>query len=342
MTYLDDHDLAAANKAGKQLGTLKADRDAQFALALANADLPKARTMVSFDDEFVTWLGRYSKVVAKGLAAAWMMPLLPFTLVILLGVLGVALLPGVVLVPAHYRGLARRVHGKASLPLFEGIGLRHAWIASAIVLTIPILTTVAMRPDAVGPLFKGGDQSATTQLPVMITGSLLCLLALLPWVKRLGLFAFDRNRVLKMVALVLGCWALIFLLGGLSAVVHRALIGGDSSTLQTRAVHTLVHNGRSEYGLLATWLFVAVLTPVVEEIVFRGMMLGGLTRHISFGWANLVQSLLFATMHSDLPRFLVYLAVGLLAGWLTRRYRSLWPAIVLHALNNTVAMLARG
>ena len=35
----------------------------------------------------------------------------------------------------------------------------------------------------------------------------------------------------------------------------------------------------------------------------------------------------------------MYLAIGLFAGWLTRRYQSLLPAIVLHSLNNTVATL---
>jgi membrane protease YdiL (CAAX protease family) len=67
------------------------------------------------------------------------------------------------------------------------------------------------------------------------------------------------------------------------------------------------------------------------------MLLGGMSRHISFGWANALQSLLFASIHGDPPRFLVYAALGWLAGWLTRRYGTLLPAIALHALNNAMA-----
>ena len=129
---------------------------------------------------------------------------------------------------------------------------------------------------------------------------------------------------------------------GFMTLVHKAFIGGDSSTLQTRTVEALITNSWSEYGFLATWLCIGVLTPIVEEAVFRGMLLGGMARHISVGWANLVQALLFATVHGAAPRFLVYFAMALAAGWMTRRYRSLLPAIALHALNNTVALLIHG
>ncbi len=80
---------------------------------------------------------------------------------------------------------------------------------------------------------------------------------------------------------------------------------------------------------------------VFEELIFRGLILGGLTRHISFGWANTLQAALFAAIHDDPPRFLFYFAPGLPGGWLVRRNRSLGPAIALHAVNNTFAFSLR-
>ena len=70
--------------------------------------------------------------------------------------------------------------------------------------------------------------------------------------------------------------------------------------------------------------------------MYRGMLLGSMTRHIGFGWANAIQATAFALSHDDPPRFLTYLAVGALAGWLVRRRRTLWPAMALHGLNNLV------
>lgn len=343
-TYLADHDTKAANKAAAKLGDDKGSNAARFELALANSQLAAARGMVRFEDGFETWIERYSKLVAKSPVMAFSPSLLPFGFVVLLIVFATAILPGFLLVPVHYRGLARRVHDRAPMPLFERIGLRHAWIAGAIILIIPALAMMAMRPDAIGGLFTGGDESASTQFSVVAVGSLLTFLAMLPWLNRLRMPQVAGQGALRLpvAAVVVCCWGAILAIGVLSGLVHHALIGGDSSTLQTRMVESLVRNSWSEYGLFATWLLIAVLTPVVEELVFRGMLLGGMTRHISFGWANALQSLLFASVHGDPPRFLVYLAMGLFGGWLTRRYRSLLPAIVLHVLNNTFAVLMHG
>jgi len=78
--------------------------------------------------------------------------------------------------------------------------------------------------------------------------------------------------------------------------------------------------------------------PVFEELAFRGLLLGGLSRHISFGWANTIQALIFAAIHNDSPRFLYYFAMGCFGGWLVKRTGSLGATIALHVLNNAVAV----
>ncbi len=56
--------------------------------------------------------------------------------------------------------------------------------------------------------------------------------------------------------------------------------------------------------------------------------------------AAIVQrALIFATLHCDPPRFAMCALLGGIADWLTRRYRSLPPAIGLHAPNNTIATI---
>lgn len=341
--YLAAHDLKAANAAAAQLGEEYGADTTRFSLALANGELAKARGLVKFSDDFNVWVERYSRIVGHAPLQALTLSLLPFTLVLVLVlcVLLTALLPAAFLVPVHYRGLIRRVQNRMPPPLFQRIGLRHAWIAAGIILIIPTLVLFVMRPDAIGALFTGGDASAATQFSVVAIGSGLSLLAMLPWLGRLRMPPMAGSSIfrLRVALVVLGCWLAIVAVGVLSHLVHSALIGGDSATLQTRAVHALVSSSRHEYGFVLTWLLIAALTPIVEEVVFRGMLLGGMARHISFGWANAIQALLFATVHGDAPRFLVYLMIGLLGGWLTRRYRSLLPTIALHALNNTFAVV---
>jgi membrane protease YdiL (CAAX protease family) len=94
------------------------------------------------------------------------------------------------------------------------------------------------------------------------------------------------------------------------------------------------------------WLFVGV---ALEELLMRGFLLRQLLRRWSAGPAVLVVALLFAAMH--LPAwiamgglsvgvavsFVVLFVMGLVLGALTWTSGSLWPAIVVHVINNVLA-----
>lgn len=92
-------------------------------------------------------------------------------------------------------------------------------------------------------------------------------------------------------------------------------------------------------------LFVVTAGPLVEELLFRGMLLGGLLRHMGPGLATLVSALAFACVHiPDMHGALYALPdlalLGALCAWLRLRSGSIWPAIFAHALNNLLATAA--
>lgn len=92
-------------------------------------------------------------------------------------------------------------------------------------------------------------------------------------------------------------------------------------------------------------LLIAVVVPFVEEFVFRGCLLGGLTRHMSFVAANVWQALIFASVHVDAKHFLFFFVFGLTTGWLAKKTHGLSASITMHAINNTIfvlMVLARG
>lgn len=95
---------------------------------------------------------------------------------------------------------------------------------------------------------------------------------------------------------------------------------------------------------IALALTVVVAAPLVEEIVFRGVLLSGLARRLPVGWAVFISALLFGAIHLPDFKFAWYpvpglVMLGLAAGWLRVRSKSLWPAITLHATNNFVAVV---
>jgi hypothetical protein len=88
------------------------------------------------------------------------------------------------------------------------------------------------------------------------------------------------------------------------------------------------------------WLAPAyVLQAAAQEVQFRGLLLGALERDLPPWAANLGQASLFGVAHIAVqyegpagPFVPVTVVLGLVLGYITQRTRSLWPAIVIHAV----------
>ena len=97
---------------------------------------------------------------------------------------------------------------------------------------------------------------------------------------------------------------------------------------------------RDSYGVLATFLLVAGLVPVYEEVIFRGIVLNASQKYILFVGANVLQALLFALIHDNFSWLPFYFAFGVTAGYLRQQSGGLGTGIVFHATNNAIALLA--
>jgi uncharacterized protein len=86
-------------------------------------------------------------------------------------------------------------------------------------------------------------------------------------------------------------------------------------------------------GLVVT---VCVIAPVLEEMLFRGIMLRSFLHQYSRRNAILASSILFGLAHLNIYQFAVGVALGSISGWLYERTRSLWPCILLHASYNSL------
>ncbi|WP_205690376.1 CPBP family intramembrane glutamic endopeptidase [Comamonas serinivorans] len=91
-------------------------------------------------------------------------------------------------------------------------------------------------------------------------------------------------------------------------------------------------------SLLALLITGALLTPLGEELVFRGVIANALNRYGR--WAGVAGSAaIFAAVHGPSVIFLNAFMVGLLVGVLFRRTASLWPGLVVHAVYNGLWLL---
>lgn len=91
---------------------------------------------------------------------------------------------------------------------------------------------------------------------------------------------------------------------------------------------------------IAGFITVCILAPVLEEILFRGIILRGLLQYgISPIIAITLSSFLFGIAHMNPWQFLGAGLLGAVFGFVYYRTQSLWICIFLHALNNTVSFI---
>lgn len=76
------------------------------------------------------------------------------------------------------------------------------------------------------------------------------------------------------------------------------------------------------------------LAPIVEEIVFRGVVMGTL-KPLGRKFAILTSAIMFGLFHDDLVQGLFAFGLGLILGFVAMEYSLLW-SIALHMFNNAV------
>lgn len=86
-------------------------------------------------------------------------------------------------------------------------------------------------------------------------------------------------------------------------------------------------------------LVLVVLTPVLEELIFRGFLLGKLERVAQFWPAALVTSLLFALAHGQVNVGITTFILSMINCLLRRYTGSIWAGVGVHMVVNLVATL---
>ncbi|MGB3292043.1 MAG: CPBP family intramembrane glutamic endopeptidase, partial [Phormidesmis sp.] len=132
---------------------------------------------------------------------------------------------------------------------------------------------------------------------------------------------------------------LIFSLGSFSVVFYLLSLGFPDYAARILETNLLLGNGNSRYPQLYDGLMLFLLlvyAPLVEELIFRGILLQRWGAKWGLRWGLGASSLMFGLLHFNNPLGLTLF--GLVMGLLYIRTRSLWMPIMCHALNNLAAV----
>jgi membrane protease YdiL (CAAX protease family) len=94
----------------------------------------------------------------------------------------------------------------------------------------------------------------------------------------------------------------------------------------------------SGIGIVVLVVLVVVGAPIVEELFFRGFLMGALERTTGRAWALWISALFFGAVHFEPLQTAALVLFGLVAGWLVQRYGRLGPAIFAHMGFNAVTI----
>ncbi|MGA4237343.1 lysostaphin resistance A-like protein [Ralstonia nicotianae] len=92
-------------------------------------------------------------------------------------------------------------------------------------------------------------------------------------------------------------------------------------------------------GGLGAIALICLIAPVVEEMLFRGVILRSFLRQYPAGVAIVHSAAVFGLAHLNVYQFMLAFLLGLLLGKLYERTRSLLPGMLVHGFYNTAIMI---
>ena len=199
-------------------------------------------------------------------------------------------------------------------------------VSSMAVILLPqvALTFFFLPPGLVGQPVTPTQVFLTSLLTDFFILAYIYLFVIRPKVftwRQLGLKKVDRQGMGRAFVLFI---AVIVVIGILQALLQRLGLPLQRFTFST------------DQGAILALVVTVFVTPLVEELYFRGFLFKGLLMHNRPWVAFVVSAGLFALLHPPILAMVDVFVVGLLLAYLVKQTKSIWPSVLVHALNNAV------
>ena len=126
----------------------------------------------------------------------------------------------------------------------------------------------------------------------------------------------------------------VVLLGNYPALLVQQFLGNFGY----ESPGSILSQGESLEAILLEIAVTAVLVPFMEEFAFRGVILSALRKY-GIGFSIVVSGVLFGLAHLDASSVVFATIAGLVFGFLYAKTNNLWLTVLIHALNNLIAVL---
>ncbi len=150
-----------------------------------------------------------------------------------------------------------------------------------------------------------------------------------------GVILFKNNKTKKKSIL------LVFLVGCFAALFLNVLFGLLHITDSSKIYNQVADN---QFSLPLVWgiLLYGIVTPITEEIVFRGLVYNRLRKSFSFLISLVASAILFGVYHGNIVQACYGFLLGLLIAWIYEKYRSLVMPVLVHSAANITIYTVMG
>jgi membrane protease YdiL (CAAX protease family) len=89
----------------------------------------------------------------------------------------------------------------------------------------------------------------------------------------------------------------------------------------------------------STFIALIIVAPITEELLFRGVILSGLSSKYGIRKAVILTSVLFGLFHLNPVQIIGAIFVGLVLGWMKLKFDSIMVPIVFHGIYNALPLI---
>ena len=212
-------------------------------------------------------------------------------------------------------------------------------IAAGVILVLLSLVAAAVVASYLASLYPEQEDAVATWIAVHLMAVSIVVIIWFLGLRRsrrpLAVLGLSRVRMPRKGTVLLMAGVL-----GASLIATSIYAGivewlGTDILVPPEVVSDITFDGTA---MLLSFQALAFITPLSEEIFFRGFIFGGLLPRLGPWPAIVVSALIFSAFHFSLGVLIPIFMTGFLLGWLYWRTGSLWAAIGAHAGQNALAL----
>lgn len=140
--------------------------------------------------------------------------------------------------------------------------------------------------------------------------------------------AFTLNRVAFIVLTAVTCYVL-----ACNVMIILDYVGSSALDQYLEMAQLVFDDG------ILTFIMTVIFAPIGEECLVRGLIQRRLEKYFPMLAVLLIESICFGILHGNIVQGIYVLPIGMMAGYLSYKYRSVLPAILLHMIYNSMSYI---